>query len=208
MVKPINLNVPAVDGCAAVAGRLRKTWTVQTLGDIENSQMSQSDPDQNSVEAPTRHPLGPFVYRSPEHDRTNVRVKASILILVAAGLLAVSAWLTPDPQGFDTHTQLGLARCGWPAAYGIPCPTCGMTTSFALMVRGRVFRAFLVQPLGALLALATIAALPFGIHALATGRSWRLNTYRCTPLRIIFGGVLIGLAAWGYKILVTGKSLG
>lgn len=129
-------------------------------------------------------------------------------IALSAALLAVAVWLTPDPQGFDTHTQLGLARCGWPTAYGIPCPTCGMTTSFALMVRGRAIQAFLVQPLGAILALATIATLLLGIQALITDRIWRLNTYRCTPLRIIFGGVLITLAAWGYKILVTRGTMG
>lgn len=170
--------------------------------------MSQHCPDQDAPDAPKAHPLGPLIYRSPEHERAQVRMRAMVAVVLSAALLGVAAWMTPDPKGFDTHTQLGLPRCGWPSAYGIPCPTCGMTTSFSLMVRGRLVQSFTTQPLGAMLALATFGVLLLGIWALITGRSWRLNTYRCTPLRIIFGGVVITLAAWGYKILITGESGG
>ncbi|MCA9250052.1 MAG: DUF2752 domain-containing protein [Phycisphaerales bacterium] len=170
--------------------------------------MSQHRTEHDANDSPTRHPLGPLFYRTGEQDRASVRINATFAVVVTTALLAVSVLLTPDPNGFDTHSQLGLARCSWPATYGIPCPTCGMTTSFALMVRGRVIQSFTTQPLGAMLALATFGVLLLGIRALFTGRSWRINTYRCTPLRIICGGVLITLAAWGYKILITRGSMG
>ncbi len=165
--------------------------------------MSQQDPNPLSAHSSNRHSLGPLVYQSPENEQRSVRLRSLPVIILSAALLIVAAWLRPDPSGMDTHSQLGLPRCGWPGAYGIPCPTCGMTTSFALLVRGRVISAFTDQPLGALLALTTITALLLGVRALITGRSWRINIYRCKPGRIIFGGVLITLAAWGYKILTT-----
>ncbi len=176
--------------------------------------MSQDQPDPNSTksykqqrsrrQSGKQHPLGPMMYRSAKSDHRSTRLTSLLVIAASATLLVVSAWLTPDPSGMDTHTQLGLPKCGWPTSYGIPCPTCGMTTSFALLVRGSFIDAFATQPLGAMLALMTIAALIWGIAALITGRRWRVNFYRCTPGRIIFGGVLTVLAAWGYKILSMG----
>ena len=37
-----------------------------------------------------------------------------------------------------THTQLGMPPCNFVVMTGKPCPACGMTTSFALLVRGDV----------------------------------------------------------------------
>ncbi|NBO19844.1 MAG: DUF2752 domain-containing protein, partial [Proteobacteria bacterium] len=39
-------------------------------------------------------------------------------------------WLTPDARGLGTHEQLGLPPCGFYLWYGLPCPSCGMTTSW------------------------------------------------------------------------------
>ena len=33
-----------------------------------------------------------------------------------------------------THQQLGLPPCNFVTLTGYPCPACGMTTSFALLV--------------------------------------------------------------------------
>src|ERR1700739_4433028 len=43
-----------------------------------------------------------------------------------------------NPRRMATHTQLGLAPCNFVLLTGKPCPSCGMTTSFALLVRGDV----------------------------------------------------------------------
>ena len=53
------------------------------------------------------------------------------------GLLAVAAWLEPSPTGIGTHQQLGLPPCTFWMLFGRPCPTCGMTTSWAHLVRGQ-----------------------------------------------------------------------
>jgi hypothetical protein len=43
-----------------------------------------------------------------------------------------------NPRTRSTHTQLGLPPCNFVSLTGKPCPACGMTTSFALLVRGDV----------------------------------------------------------------------
>ena len=79
---------------------------------------------------------------------------AAAVALAAAGPLVLAAWLEPAAAGLGTHEQLGLPACGWVAAAGIPCPSCGMTTAFAHAARGDLLGSFLVQPAGAILALA------------------------------------------------------
>ncbi|MBI5368977.1 MAG: DUF2752 domain-containing protein [Planctomycetes bacterium] len=79
-------------------------------------------------------------------------------LLGATAAVALALWLRPDPRGFGTHEQLGLLPCGFKRVTGLPCPTCGMTTSFALLARGRLAAAADVQPFGAFLFLATIGA--------------------------------------------------
>jgi len=57
--------------------------------------------------------------------------------LAVAGGLVVAYRLEPDPRGFGTHQRLGLPPCTIRAVFGIPCPSCGMTTSFANVTKGR-----------------------------------------------------------------------
>ncbi len=82
-----------------------------------------------------------------------------LLVLVAAGLaalLGVARWLEPDPRGYGTHTQLGLGPCAFATITGRPCPTCGMTTSFAWFSRGCLARSWQANPGGCLIALLSI----------------------------------------------------
>jgi hypothetical protein len=77
--------------------------------------------------------------------RTRLVVRLGLLTVAAllAGVFAVARWLDPydadgQPRTMATHTQLGMPPCGFVVATGKPCPACGMTTSFALLVRGDV----------------------------------------------------------------------
>ena len=83
------------------------------------------------------------------------RVIALAVFLPCLSLLLVSHWLHPDPAGMGTHTQLGLAPCGFQVATGYPCATCGMTTSFALAAHGRLLSSLSNQPAGMMLSLLT-----------------------------------------------------
>jgi len=122
-----------------------------------------------------------------------------VAVLILGGVLGVAGWLEPSPTGRGTHQQLGLPACHF--AYGLPCPTCGMTTAFAYVVRGRLFTALAVQPLGGLLAIATVLGLGVAIRGLLTGRTWRVNWYRVSPARVAGLTAVMVLGAWGYKIL-------
>ncbi len=130
------------------------------------------------------------------------RRSAGLAALGILGVFAVAAILTPDSRGLGTHQQLGLPPCMTETVLGVPCPFCGMTTSFTHMAHGQVVEAVMVQPAGALgFVIAAALALGFGT-AVASGAAPTKWREICRSRRVfVAGGVTLGLA-WIYKILV------
>ena len=120
-----------------------------------------------------RHPLGPLVWRERLRRPALGRLTALALFAACASALAMAAWLDPDAPSYGSGRTLGLGPCGFLLRTGFPCPTCGMTTSCSLAVRGRLGAAFRAQPLGPFLVLAaTLGGLGCLVVA-ATGKSRR-----------------------------------
>jgi len=101
-----------------------------------------------------------------------------LLVLMALGLIAVfvvAAWIRPyDDDGnaakMATHTQLGMEPCSMVVLTGKPCPACGMTTSFSLLMHADVANSLRANWVGTLLALAWLALIPWGIFGAVRGR--------------------------------------
>ncbi|MEO0965444.1 MAG: DUF2752 domain-containing protein [Planctomycetota bacterium] len=130
------------------------------------------------------------------------RLVAAGVAVAAAVVLALAAWMQPSSAGHGTHTQIGLPPCGFEMTTGLPCATCGMTTSFAHAADGRFLASFLTQPAGFVLAVLTAIALIVGGYIAATGADPRpLKSLLSAKLLLAFGGLI--LAAWCYKLLVT-----
>jgi hypothetical protein len=93
------------------------------------------------------------------------------LLAIALGLVTVfgiAAWLDPyDAQGkalrSETHLQIGLPPCSFRYLTGLPCPSCGMTTSFALLIRGDVANSLRANAVGTLLAVFSLAVVPWSL---------------------------------------------
>ncbi len=104
---------------------------------------------------------------------------AQRVVLVSAGaallsLLALAGAVAPDSRGFGTHEQLGLPPCTFRQLTGYRCPSCGMTTSWSHLVRGRVGVAFRDNVGGALLGLVTGLLAPWSLISGWRGRwLWR-----------------------------------
>lgn len=128
------------------------------------------------------------------------RLLATLLLLVSAAVLALAAYLEPDPRGYGTADQLGNGPCGMLIMTGLPCPTCGMTTAFAHTVRGQWLRAFWVQPAGFVLALGTIGLAGVSLWTLIRGRWPRIRLRLVTPHRLFVGLLVLLLGAWAFKI--------
>ena len=81
------------------------------------------------------------------------------------------------------------------------CPTCGMTTAFAHVVRGELIAALGAQPAGLVLALATVLAAGLSLSVAVTGKVWAVNWYRVPPTHVTLACVLLVLGSWAYKII-------
>ena len=116
--------------------------------------------------------------------------------------LIIAARLTPNPTGLGTHIQLGFAPCPFDLYWGIPCPFCGMTTSWAWFVRGNLIASLWVQPMGTLLAWLAVMMFWCGLYVGLTGRgAHRLLQY--APSGYIMRGLLLAAAlAWNWKIFI------
>jgi hypothetical protein len=145
-----------------------------------------------------------FASRSEVRRETPLgRVLALAVSLGCLALLARAATLTPSPSGMGTHLAMGMGRCGFLERTGLPCPSCGMTTSFAWLTRGNAAASLYVQPMGTLLAVAAAITTWAGLYIAITGRPVYCIV-RLLPARFAFLS-LVGFAilAWAWKILLT-----
>lgn len=77
----------------------------------------------------------------------STRTRLAVAVFLLAILLAPLA-VTPRGQGWGSHVDLGLSPCPMMEVLGRPCPTCGVTTAWALWLRGRWGDAFRLHPAG------------------------------------------------------------
>ena len=89
---------------------------------------------------------------------------------ILVGLLVTAACLKPSSRGYGTHQGLGLPPCTIVQWYGMRCPSCGMTTSWAHMTRGQVFQAVRANAGGALLAILAATVGPWILLSGLAGR--------------------------------------
>ena len=154
----------------------------------------------------------PIIYttRRTEPARLGVRGRLLALGVALAGLalLLVAAYVQPNPAGVGSHTSsLGLQPCQFLKTTGMPCPGCGMTTSFSWFVRGNIVASAYVQPMGSMLAALTGCCVWVGSYIAFTGRPvYRL--FRLVPGRYYFLPLLaLGVLAWGWKIMLRLNNL-
>jgi Protein of unknown function (DUF2752) len=135
------------------------------------------------------------------------------LVGIAVGLtalFAVAAYLNPyrsdgSARRIETHMQLGLPECTFKQVTKLPCPSCGMTTSFALTMRGDLSDAVRANSVGVLLALTLLAAIPWCIASALCRRTIFFQSVERALMVIVIGllslmlvrwAILVGLKVW------------
>ncbi|UCG57851.1 MAG: DUF2752 domain-containing protein [Phycisphaerales bacterium] len=102
--------------------------------------------------------------------------------LAAAGKIDIGRWLAP---------------CGFKQRYGLPCVTCGMTTTALAFSQGRIFDAFYIQPAGALLCclMVAIAVICFPLAVFGVGMRFVRRFFEQVKTRHIVLALIVVLAA-------------
>ena len=147
----------------------------------------------------------PRIYAiSPVPQRLGLLHRA-IAAAVSLGCLAVlitAVSLRPSRTGVETHRQLGLDECQFLRTSGLPCPSCGMTTSFAWFVRGNLLASAYVQPAATLLAAAAGMTFWAGLYVAATGKPVYRLLGRLPGYYYVLLPIGLGIAAWAWKIFL------
>jgi hypothetical protein len=132
-----------------------------------------------------------------------------VLVGIAAGLIGVFAiaWrldpYQPDgtPRRMETHRQLGLPPCTFYALTRLPCPSCGMTTSFALLVRGDVVNSVRANVAGTVLAVFCLLLIPWCLASAWKGHSVFVRSAQVTFVVVILAFFALMVVRW---VLVLG----
>ena len=139
---------------------------------------------------------------------------ATLLLGLIAGLVtvfSVAAYLHPygddgSPLTMETHRQLNLPPCTFKElTHGVPCPSCGMTTSFSLLMHGDLVNSMRANWVGTLLALYGLVLIPWGlvsvwrrqplfVQSLEQVLSWSVVTF--LVLMLLRWSIVLALMWW------------
>ena len=147
----------------------------------------------------SRRPLAPlssFGYSKGD------RAKYVALGLVASAGLITARLLQPSPRGVGTHEQLGLPPCVFLHLTGIPCPGCGLTTSFAHAARLHFYESVITQPFGLVVFILAVLSIPLSIYFIRRRVPWsKFDRLRGRNL-VIRLTLALFILSWLYKIAV------
>jgi len=121
------------------------------------------------------------------------RITAVIVCLAVVGFFGLFA--LAGHYNIDMGRWLGY--CGFKQRYGLPCPTCGMTTALLAFAQGKIFEAFYIQPAGALLCcvLVVIALLAFLIAVFGVYFRFLERFFSEVKVRYIILALIVIIAA-------------
>ncbi|MCE9563406.1 MAG: DUF2752 domain-containing protein [Planctomycetes bacterium] len=121
----------------------------------------------NEEELPKVESAAMQAARAGRYARFGLLAVAAVLACVFGAAFYINPY-GPDgsPRTMATHTQLGMPPCNFVMMMGKPCPACGMTTSFSLLVRGDVAASMRANWTGTIIAVLWALAM---VWALASG---------------------------------------
>jgi hypothetical protein len=120
---------------------------------------------------------------------------------LSGAVLVTARLLPPSPRGVGTHERLGLPPCLFLKLTGWPCPSCGMTTSFAHAARLHFYEALITQPFGLMMFFMTALLIPLSCWLAFSGASWERIAAARLMRRALFALLILWLLGWFYKIV-------
>ena len=154
--------------------------------------------------------------KSAQPPRSARYVRAMLLVIgvALAAVFGVALYLNPynadgTPRTMATHTTLGLPPCNFVLMTGKPCPSCGMTTSFALLMHGDLGNSLRANAVGTLLAAFCLALIPWNLACAIRGRTYFVWSIETALTRLVVVFLVLLLVRWGIVLgWMWGKKIG
>lgn len=133
------------------------------------------------------------------------------LLLMAAGFALVFFIATQvQPYNDDgtamrsaSHQTIGLPACRFKEMTDIPCPSCGMTTSFALLVRGDISNSMRANWVGTGLAVFCALLIPWCLVSAFRGKYLWVRRIDAAIGFLVGSFTVLMLGRWGVLLLMT-----
>ncbi len=143
--------------------------------------------------------------------RVKLIVRGCLLAVAAviAAIFVTAVWLNPydahgRPRTMATHTQLGMPPCNFVTLTGKPCPACGMTTSFALLVRGDVVNSLRANWAGTLIAVLWAITMVWALASGIAGRALFVPPGKGELILTVIVGVVLALMLLRWAAVLLG----
>jgi phosphotransferase system glucose/maltose/N-acetylglucosamine-specific IIC component len=137
-----------------------------------------------------------------------VRIVLLGIALFLTAIFGIALWLNPydgngEARTMETHRQLGLPPCTFYDKTGLPCPSCGMTTSFSLLIRGDVGNSLRANFVGTLLAAICLAYIPWSLLCVVRKRTLFIASMDRALFVCILSFVVLMLLRWGIVLVLA-----
>ncbi|QDT94051.1 hypothetical protein Pan161_57430 [Gimesia algae] len=120
------------------------------------------------------------------------------LFLIAG--FGVATQMTPDSGGSGTRQKPVFAPCIIKTRFSIPCPSCGMTTSFTHFVRGQIRQSAEANTSGLVLAVVCLVMIPWSWISVYRHRLWLVSQPETCLLWLICSLVSITVIEWAFRL--------
>jgi len=101
------------------------------------------------------------------------------------------------PLRMGSHMRLGMPPCEFYVMFGKPCPSCGLTTSFALLLHGDIGNSLRANAVGTVMALFGLALVPWSLLISLRGRYIWVRSIERASLWAAGIFMVLLLARWG-----------
>jgi len=107
-----------------------------------------------------------------------------------------------EARKMGTHMQLGLPDCNFKALTTVPCPSCGMTTSFSLLMHADVWNSMRANFAGTALATFGLLFVPWALASAFFGRFVFVRHLEMVIFRLAIVFLVLLFGRWAI-VLIT-----
>ena len=107
-----------------------------------------------------------------------------------------------DARRMGTHMQLGLPDCNFKRLAGVPCPSCGMTTSFALLFKADLVNSIKANFAGTGLAIFGLIFVPWAFVSAFFGRFVLVRSVEVLVFKLALVFLAVLFLRWMVVILL------
>jgi uncharacterized protein DUF2752 len=107
-----------------------------------------------------------------------------------------------EPLRLGTHQQLGLPECNFKTLVGVPCPSCGMTTSFSLLLHGDVWNSLKANYAGTALVTFGLLFVPWAFASVFLRRFVFIRSMEIVVFRLAVVFLVLLFGRWGIVLIL------